>query len=198
MTDRGRTAQETALAALRPAHSVLLACSASSVYQRQSAMQWEQSHWHSVTAPLTGLPKDRSEASLGTQSCNPVCKSAVHLGSQPVNIGKSPVLISRNVQRFPPGRAKFDTAEVLLALDFLHRKGVVFGDPRPENIVLDSEGHVQLTELGFAVDIGKGETNTLSGTPEYLAPELLQQDGHGISADRYVRSCGSQSSDVLR
>lgn len=87
--------------------------------------------------------------------------------------------------RFSEGRVRFYAAEIILALEFLHNLNVVYRDLKPENVLLDSEGHVRLTDFGLS----KGgisdnfSTKSLCGTPEYLAPEILNQQGHGKAVD---------------
>lgn len=66
--------------------------------------------------------------------------------------------------------------------EYLHSKNIVYRDLKPENILLDSEGYLNLTDFGFAKIID-GRTYTLCGTPEYIAPEILLNKGHGKSVD---------------
>ena len=62
--------------------------------------------------------------------------------------------------------------------------GLPFHSLKPENIVLDLDGYPNLTDFGLAKDnMGRSRTNTLCGTPEYLAPEVLKQEGHGYEVD---------------
>lgn len=77
--------------------------------------------------------------------------------------------------RFTESRAKFYTAELILALEHLHKYGIVYRDLKPENILLDATGHVALCDFGLSkADLGAGQlTNTFCGTTEYLAPEIL-------------------------
>jgi serine/threonine protein kinase len=88
--------------------------------------------------------------------------------------------------RFPPKLALFYTAELSLALGELHSHGIVYRDMKPENILLDDVGHVQLADFGLSKEgIKSGEKGTRSfcGTPEYLAPEVLERKGHGFAVD---------------
>ena len=55
-------------------------------------------------------------------------------------------------------------------------------DLKPENILLDAQGHPKLADFGFAKEV-RGGTYTLCGTPEYIAPELILNEGHGPAAD---------------
>ena len=54
---------------------------------------------------------------------------------------------------------------------------------QPENLLLDGEGYLKITDFGFAKDIGDGRTWTLCGTPDYLAPEIVAGKGHGKGVD---------------
>ena len=53
---------------------------------------------------------------------------------------------------------------------------------QPENLLLDREGHLKITDFGFAKRV-RDRTWTLCGTPEYLAPEIVQSKGHGLAVD---------------
>ena len=54
---------------------------------------------------------------------------------------------------------------------------------QPENLLLDREGHLKITDFGFAKRVRGDRTWTLCGTPEYLAPEIVQSKGHGLAVD---------------
>ncbi|KAI9066755.1 Pkinase-domain-containing protein [Trametes sanguinea] len=84
--------------------------------------------------------------------------------------------------RFSEERARFYVAELILALEHLHKYDIVYRDLKPENILLDATGHVALCDFGLSKpDLRADElTNTFCGTTEYLAPEVLL-DEHGYS-----------------
>ncbi|KAI9670997.1 MAG: camp-dependent protein kinase catalytic subunit [Alyxoria varia] len=88
----------------------------------------------------------------------------------------------RKSQRFPNPVAKFYAAEVALALDYLHSLNVVYRDLKPENLLLDRHGHLKITDFGFAKEV-PDITWTLCGTPDYLAPEVVQSKGYNKSVD---------------
>lgn len=86
----------------------------------------------------------------------------------------------------PEESAAFYMAEMVLALEHLHvNVGVVYRDLKPENILLDSDGHLLLTDFGLskvAVD-GQHRCRSMTGTLEYMAPEVLQQESYGTAVD---------------
>ncbi|KAJ1916809.1 cAMP-dependent protein kinase catalytic subunit [Tieghemiomyces parasiticus] len=90
----------------------------------------------------------------------------------------------RKYQRFPPQVAKFYTGEVVLAFEYLHSMDIIYRDLKPENVLIDQRGHVKLTDFGFAKHV-PDITWTLCGTPDYLAPEIIQSKGYGKAVDWY-------------
>jgi len=78
--------------------------------------------------------------------------------------------------------AKFYVAGTTLAFDHLHSKKIVFRDLKPENLLLNEQGHVKLTDMGLAKVIA-GKTYTTCGTPDYFAPELIASKGHNHAVD---------------
>uniref|UniRef100_A0A1D1XFA4 cAMP-dependent protein kinase n=1 Tax=Anthurium amnicola TaxID=1678845 RepID=A0A1D1XFA4_9ARAE len=92
--------------------------------------------------------------------------------------------ILRKSQRFPDHIAKFYAAEVVLAFEYLHAKDIIYRDLKPENLLLDYNGHIKITDFGFAKYV-PDITWTLCGTPDYLAPEIIQSKGYGKAVDWY-------------
>lgn len=88
----------------------------------------------------------------------------------------------RTVQSLKNEDAFFYAAQVVLMFEYLHTKNIVYRDLKPENLLIDAHGYLKLTDFGFAKII-EGRTYTLCGTPEYLAPEILLQKGHGRPVD---------------
>ncbi len=75
-------------------------------------------------------------------------------------------------------------SQLLLGLDHMHQRGVVYRDLKPENILIDARGLLKIADFGLSKQIGKnGRTETHCGTLEYLAPEIITKSGHGIGAD---------------
>lgn len=59
----------------------------------------------------------------------------------------------------------------------MHKQNIAYRDLKPENLLLDNKGHIRICDFGFA-KIVEDKTMTLCGTPEYLAPEIIQSKGH--------------------
>lgn len=87
--------------------------------------------------------------------------------------------------RFSMNRLRFYVAELLTALESLHEMNVIYRDLKPENILLDYQGHIALCDFGLCKlnMTDNDKTNTFCGTPEYLAPELLLNQGYTRSVD---------------
>lgn len=89
-------------------------------------------------------------------------------------------------RRFPERVARFYSAELLLAIGHLHKRSIIYRDLKPENVLLDADGHVKLGDFGLAKAGIRSPTEgatSMCGTPEYMAPEVLAQQGHGFCVD---------------
>lgn len=88
----------------------------------------------------------------------------------------------RKAGKFPNDVAKFYAAEVILAFEYLHSKDIIYRDLKPENLLLNFDGNIKITDFGFAKRV-LDRTFTLCGTPEYLAPEIIHTKGHDKAVD---------------
>ncbi|KAM6138257.1 cGMP-dependent protein kinase 1-like [Phoenicopterus ruber ruber] len=93
----------------------------------------------------------------------------------------------RELRYFEEPLAVFCCACVVEGLEYLHAHGIVYRDLKPENLMLDQRGYIKLVDFGFAKELGRGEkTYSFCGTPEYLAPEMLRQEGHDFAVDFWM------------
>ena len=90
----------------------------------------------------------------------------------------------RKYKYFPEKNVKFYASIIGLSLEYLHKKGIVYRDIKPENILLEKDGYLKLIDFGMAKILKEDEkTNSFCGTPEYLAPEIITGEGHNRMAD---------------
>mmetsp|Transcript_16991 Transcript_16991/g.16860 ORF Transcript_16991/g.16860 Transcript_16991/m.16860 type:complete len:178 (-) Transcript_16991:475-1008(-) len=99
--------------------------------------------------------------------------------------------------RFTENQAKFYFGEILLGLEYLHGRDIVYRDLKPENVLLDIDGHIKITDFGLSKENIRNRERTYSycGSPEYMCPEMLQKAGHGRGVDFY--SLGSLLYEML-
>eukprot|EP00282_Hemiselmis_andersenii_P035087 CAMPEP_0169442004 /NCGR_PEP_ID=MMETSP1042-20121227/8599_1 /TAXON_ID=464988 /ORGANISM="Hemiselmis andersenii, Strain CCMP1180" /LENGTH=405 /DNA_ID=CAMNT_0009553153 /DNA_START=54 /DNA_END=1271 /DNA_ORIENTATION=+ len=90
----------------------------------------------------------------------------------------------RRATRFSNDAAMHYSGQVVLIFEYLHSMHIVYRDLKPENLLLDSKGQLKMCDFGFAKTCEPGtNTWTLCGTPEYLAPEIILNKGHGKPVD---------------
>jgi Protein kinase domain/Cyclic nucleotide-binding domain len=86
----------------------------------------------------------------------------------------------------PENNAQFYALVIADTLAFMHRQHIVFRDLKPENVLIDEEGYPTLCDFGFAKYCPDDKTFTFCGTPNYLAPELVLNRGHGAAVDHWA------------
>lgn len=94
-------------------------------------------------------------------------------------------------KRFDDDKTKFYVVEMVLAIEFMHKNKMLYRDLKPENIMVDKNGHIKLTDFGLSKMVKKTKEKafTICGTPQYLAPEVLSDDGYDNSVDWWSLGC---------
>ncbi|XP_075070546.1 G protein-coupled receptor kinase 3 isoform X2 [Mixophyes fleayi] len=91
---------------------------------------------------------------------------------------------------FSEKEMRFYAAEIILGLEHMHNRFVVYRDLKPANILLDEHGHVRISDLGLACDFSKKKPHASVGTHGYMAPEVLQKGtAYDSSADWFSLGC---------
>jgi serine/threonine protein kinase len=76
---------------------------------------------------------------------------------------------------------------VLLALEDLHKRDIIYRDLKPDNVVLDADGHALLTDFGLSKEgVLDNLSSSFCGSTAYLAPEIIRRSGHGKAVDWYL------------
>ena len=87
-------------------------------------------------------------------------------------------------KRLSEEETRFYTAQLVLAIEHLHKHDIVYRDLKPENVLLCRDGYIKITDFGLShISALNIEAKTFCGTPEYLAPEILERHGYGKPVD---------------
>ena len=89
-------------------------------------------------------------------------------------------------KKFTESQSKFFCANVILGLEYIHNKNIIHRDIKPENLVLDSNGYLAITDFGVATKNYNNNSGETSGTPGYMAPEVLCSLNHSFFVDFYA------------
>jgi len=91
----------------------------------------------------------------------------------------------RKERRFSEDRTRFYAAEIVSALGYLHKRGIIYRDLKLENLLLDKHGHIKMVDFGLCKDeiFGSKLTGTFCGTPSYLPPEVIRSSQYGRAVD---------------
>lgn len=92
----------------------------------------------------------------------------------------------RNRGKLSEQSARFYAASVVYVFSTLHAKKIAYRDLKPENLVMDGNGYIKLVDFGLAKQLLSGKTWTLCGTPDYLAPEIILNEGHDLAVDYWA------------
>ncbi|CAK9879264.1 unnamed protein product [Sphagnum jensenii] len=98
-------------------------------------------------------------------------------------------LFMEKMGRLQEWEAAFYAGSVLLALEYMHSKGIVYRDLKPENTMISETGYPKLIDMGFAKRIHNRRTFSMCGTPDYMAPEIIKRQGHGKGVDYWALGC---------
>ncbi|KAM3861855.1 rhodopsin kinase GRK1-like [Diretmus argenteus] len=97
-------------------------------------------------------------------------------------------LVNENNPGFVEPRACFYIAQIIQGMEHLHQKRIIYRDLKPENVLLDNEGNVRISDLGLAVELKEDKTHTkgYAGTPGYMAPEMVKGEKYDTSVDYFT------------
>jgi len=111
-------------------------------------------------------------------------------------------LEAQPTKSFPVETCRFYAYEIFLALDWMHKKRIIYRDLKAENVLIGNDGHIVMTDLGLAKHWSDPDaemhSTSICGTPEYMPPEVIREEGHSIAMDywglgvlTYEMMCGN-------
>ena len=87
-------------------------------------------------------------------------------------------------KRFDEKTTKFYASQMVLAIEHLHKKDIVYRDLKPENVLIDGDGYIKISDFGLSrINVKGNDAKSICGTPEYLAPEIIMKIGYGKPVD---------------
>ncbi|KRZ98196.1 cAMP-dependent protein kinase catalytic subunit [Trichinella sp. T8] len=89
----------------------------------------------------------------------------------------------KKMNRFRENVAKFFAIQIVLALEYLHKLDIIYRNLKPKNILLDQHGYCKLADFGMSKQLNNQRTYTICRTWEYIAPEIIKNQGYGTSID---------------
>jgi len=87
---------------------------------------------------------------------------------------------------FTEEQTRFFVACIVHGLSFIHKKLIIHRDIKPENLVFDTNGYLKITDFGIARIWSQDNSKETSGTPGYMAPEVMCKQTHGVAVDYYA------------
>ena len=89
-------------------------------------------------------------------------------------------------RRFSQVETKFLIACLIMALEEVHSEKIIHRDIKPENLIFDNDGYLRLTDFGIARYVTPDNAKETSGTPGYMAPEVLCRNNHNLVSDFFA------------
>lgn len=89
-------------------------------------------------------------------------------------------------KQFSEEETKFFIACCIVGLEYMHNHGVIHRDIKPENLLMDYQGFVSITDLGISREWTPDNSQDTSGTPGYMAPEVMCRQAHGVAVDYFA------------